>query len=37
MVVAKGQLKGWANSFQYLILLRCRNQENSNGERKSNV
>ena len=32
MAVAKGQLKGWAISFQYLNLLRCRNQENSNDE-----
>ena len=32
MAVAKGQLKGWGISFQYLILLRCRNQENSNEE-----
>ena len=32
MAVAKAQLKGWAISFQYLIRLRCRNQENSNEE-----
>ena len=32
MAGGKGQLKGWAIYFQYLILLRRRNQENSNEE-----